>query len=178
MKYKEKIERLHQGYGERIWTILYQSDAHCRLEAVEPIKRQIASEQELLRKAHADSGAAGGPPTVPGYDPTRPWNSVFQRAVSDEAFWREEVVEPAYLVLTEISGLNEQVAGDAPIKSDTAPSPSVPQQLQPAQANMSQMAAPKLRPWHETRSGAHHRVEASNIGTWVSRTLGAGAATI
>jgi len=65
---------------------------------VEPIKRQIASEQELLRKAYADSGAAGGPPTVPGYDPTRPWNLVFQRAVGDEAFWREEVVEPAYLV--------------------------------------------------------------------------------
>lgn len=35
--------------------------------------------------------AAGG--TI-DYDENRPWNSVWAQAVSDEAFWREEVNEP------------------------------------------------------------------------------------
>ena len=88
------------------------------MEAFERIRRQIATEQEMLRKEHVANGGTGDPPKVPGYDPARPWNLVFQRAVQDDAFWREEVVEPGVMVLTKISGLNEQVTGDAPIKGE------------------------------------------------------------
>ena len=54
LKYRERIEKIHQRYGERIWALLYQADVRCRLEAFECIRRQIATEQEMLRKEQVE----------------------------------------------------------------------------------------------------------------------------
>ena len=160
LKYRERIEKIHQRYGERIWALLYQADVRCRLEAFERIRRQIATEQEMLRKEHVANGGTGDPPKVPGCDPARPWNLVFQRAVQDDAFWREEVVEPGVMVLTKISGLNEQVTGDAPIKGEAASSSTGPQQLlQQVQPPPAALGETKIRPRKDSRGGRHHQVE-------------------
>ena len=51
VKYKNHIERLHDRYGSRIWAILYQADVRCRLELMERIRREAASEHEEAKRA-------------------------------------------------------------------------------------------------------------------------------
>ena len=70
----------------------------------------------LRREAVAEHEAtvrAGG---VSNFDPARPWNTAWLRATNQEAFWREEVIEPGMLLLTKVAGLNEVVEGDATVK--------------------------------------------------------------
>ena len=110
-KYRDLIERLHNRYGAPVWALLYQADTRFRLEMVDRIRRQIQAEEESLKAAHGTS--PGSPPKVVGYDPKRPWNLAYQRGINLESYWREEVIEPAMMVLTKITGLGEVLEGDA-----------------------------------------------------------------
>ena len=158
MKYKDKIEKLHDRYSDKIWAILYQADVRCRLEAMDRIRRQILAEQEQLNNAHA---VVPGPvPTVPGFEPNRPWNLVIQRAVSDDEFWREEVIEPGMMVLTKVSGLNDYVEGDAKIGLySSSQSSGVPAHADASLGVRSQSSGVKPRPRKQSRTGRHHAVE-------------------
>ena len=141
-KYRDLIEKYH--------------NSRCRLELFERLKRQIMAEQESLAKAHGTS--AGPPPAVAGFDPTRPWNLVLQRAINNEEYWREEVVEPSIMVLTKVSGLGDVVDGDAKVKQDGSAASAAPHQTGSAPSRLGD-AAPKIRPRNPNRIGRHHQVE-------------------
>lgn len=104
-KYREKIEKYHDRYGEKIWAVLYQADVRCRLELMERTKRNLA--------ARHDAAVQQGSTT--SYDPQRPWNLVWQTVISDDSFWKEEVTEPGILILTKVAGISEMVEGDAAV---------------------------------------------------------------
>ena len=110
LKYKEKIEKFHDRYGENIWAIVYQADVRCRLELMERTKRQLAA-------AHEAAPSSGG---ATQYDPNRPWNMVWQSVIADEAFWRVEVIEPGMLILTKVANAGEMLEGDARVQSSAA----------------------------------------------------------
>ena len=154
-KYRDMIEKFHNRYGHAIWALLYQADTRFRLELVDRVRRQVQAEFEELKKAQGQSAK------IPGYDPARPWNYVYQRAINLESYWREEVVEPSMLVLTRISGLGEVIDGDAKIKENAAAGTPVrdtgPAPHRLAQSSGSQ-AAPKHRPRNTNRTGRHHSV--------------------
>ena len=155
-KYRDTIEKFHNRYGHAIWALLYQADTRFRLELVDRVRRQVQAEEEELKKAQGQGAK------LPGYDPTRPWNYIYQKAINLESYWREEVVEPSMLVLTKISGLGEVIDGDAKIKGDQQASGQHGRDTGPAPGRMvqssSSQAAPKLRPRNSNRTGRHHSV--------------------
>ena len=105
LRYKSLIERLHDKYGEKVWSVIYQGEVRCRLEHMPRLKR--------IAQAEYDQTKASGNPTPVGYEPLRPWSYVWAKAVEDLEFWREEVVETSYLILTRITNTAEAVEGDA-----------------------------------------------------------------
>lgn len=150
LKYRSHIERLHDRYSDKIWAILYQAESRCRLELMDRLRREAVSEHEAITRA-------GG---VSTFDVNRPWNTAWSRAVSDETFWREEVLEPGMLILTKVSGLNEMVEGDArvqPASSSLAPRET---QVQPSKMAHGPASTPSsLRPRKNNRSGRVHQIE-------------------
>ena len=82
-RFKTMIERYHR-FGEKVWNIICQGDVRCRLENMPRLK-----------------------PMPVGYDPHRPWNYVWGRACDNFDFWREEVKEPAFLILTKMANSSE-----------------------------------------------------------------------
>lgn len=161
-KYKDIIERFHNRYGAPIWALLYQADNRFRLELVDRTRRQIQAEDEALKVAHGT--APGPPPKVPGYDAKRPWNLAYQRAMNQESYWREEVIEPAMMVLTKVSGMTDILDGDAKVKPDNMAQAATPMAREPSASAPSrmlnaQLSAPKMRPRNSNRTGRHHSVE-------------------
>ena len=146
-KYRAHIERLHDRYSQKIWAILYQADVRFRLEFLERVKRECAAEHDQAVK----NGS-----TTP-FDPQRPWNYTWQKALSFDSFWREEVVEPSMLLLTKVAGMNDVVDDDAKVVSSTATS-SHPRQEPSAPARMTE---PDMRahPRTSSRTGRYHQVQ-------------------
>ena len=83
--YAEFIKGLAKRYPA-CWFIVYSGDVRMRSEHFERIRR--AAEEEHT------AGCTLPSQHLP-YDPQRPWNSVFQRAIMDTAFWDEQVRENA-----------------------------------------------------------------------------------
>eukprot|EP00435_Cladocopium_sp_Y103_P052243 s2443_g16.t1 len=145
-KYKSHIERMAERYGPRVWSVIYQADVRCRLEQMERLKRKLKSE-------HDQATSSGG---TTDYDDKRPWNMVWARAVSDEGFWREEVVEPCMLILTKITSPGEVLDGDAKVASAPASS-SGQREVTPAPARMT--AEKAIRPRNANRTGRVHNIQ-------------------
>ena len=62
--------------------------------------------------------AAGTP--VPGWDPNRPWNSVFKALLKDEQFWQHEYCRHALMIVARIRSATNHVDGDAPVGGPTS----------------------------------------------------------
>ena len=107
LRYKTMIERFHDKYGEKVWSVIYQGDVRCRLENMPRIKR-------IAQAAHDKTTSTG---STTNYDPARPWNHMWLKATEDLEFWREEVVDPSFLIITKIANNDEIVHGDAPTNS-------------------------------------------------------------
>ena len=159
LTYKEKIEKFHDRYGEKICAILYQADVRCRLELMERTKRQLAA-------AHEAATSSGG---TTQYDPNRPWNMVWQSVIADEAFWRAEVIEPGMLILTKVANVGEMLEGDARVQSSAAG--AGPCEVQPGPARLSEPSSGSagLHPRNPNRTGRYHRVEG---GKYLSNRTG------
>ena len=145
LSYKQRIIKLHDRYSPRIWPIIYQADNRCRLEHMERVRRNLQS-------AHEDAVARG---SSTDYDDARPWNLVFRRVVADESFWRDQVVEPALLVLTRVTGLGEVIQGDAGV---LPASTGGPRETEPRPARLTQPAQ-AIRPRNANRIGRYHQTE-------------------
>ena len=145
MTYKQHIVKLHDRYSHRVWSIIYQADSRCRLEHFERTRR-------LLQAAHEEAISKGA---TTDYDDRKPWNLVFRKVVSDESYWRDQVQEPALLVLTKIAGLNEVVEGDAMPQ----PSASHPREAIPSAGRMANQPQLQIRLRNNNRTGRHHQIE-------------------
>lgn len=146
-QYRTQIERLHDRYSAKAWAIVYQADVRFRLELIERVRRECAAEHEI---AVQNGGTTK-------WDPKKPWSYAWRKALALDGFWREEVVEPALLLLTKVAGLNEVVADDAKVAPATSSS-SNPRTEPTAPARMAQ---PELRahPRSTNRSGRYHEVQ-------------------
>ena len=51
---------------------------------------------------------------------TEPWDWVWEQAVKDAAFWKEEIEEPTFLVLTHTKSLGSMLGDDTSVASSTA----------------------------------------------------------
>ena len=148
-KYREKIEKYHDRYGDKIWAVLYQADVRCRLELMERTKCNLAAKHDVA----VQQG------TTTSYDPHRPWNLVWQTVISDDSFWKEEVTEPGILILTKVAGISEMVEGDASVggpSSSSNPKGSVPTPSRLTDPD------PKIRPRNPNWTGRYHQVESVN----------------
>jgi len=68
----------------RCWHICARADIRCRMEWWTDERRR----QESFHAHH---------PTLSGYDPNMPWNSVIKASASDVEFWDRELKEPSLL---------------------------------------------------------------------------------
>lgn len=152
VSYKQHIIKLHDRYSPKTWPILYQADNRCRLEHMERTRR-------VLHAAHEEAVTAGG---TTDYDDSRPWNSVFRRVVADEAYWRDQMAQPALLVLTKIAGMNEVVGPDTSINAASSSAPS--RETEPRPARMAQQPA-GIRPRNSNRTGRRHQTEGGKYTT-------------
>ena len=90
------------------------------------------------------------------FDPARPWNYVWLKATEDMEFWREEVVDPSFLILAKIANKDEVVQGDAPTNSSKGgPRESTPSASRIAEQSQSSA----VRPRNTSRTGRLHNVE-------------------
>lgn len=145
--YRTQIERLHDRYGPKVWAIVYQADVRFRLELLERVKRECAAEHNV---------ALGNGSSTP-FDPKRPWNYPWRRGLALDSFWREEVVEPALLIFTKVSGVNDIVDDDAKV-SGALSSSSNPRTEPSAPARMAQTDL-RPHPRSNKRSGRYHEVK-------------------
>ena len=88
------------------------------------------------------------------FDPKRPWNAVWAKVVNNEAFWREEIIEPAMMILAKVARLNDMVQCDA-VTAKASPAVA-PREEQPLPAQMARAAptAATIRPRNSSRTGA------------------------
>ena len=108
IEYCKVILKYVKRYGPALWYLIYQTDHRMRRERMDRIRRRGEHE-------HAQAALANG--SHP-FDPNRPWNWVWQEASRDTQFWREELEEPALLVLTRTQSLDCMIDGDAKIGAE------------------------------------------------------------
>lgn len=146
-KYRSHVERLAERYGPKVWSVIYQADVRCRLEHMERIRRTLQADHDKAEAAGKDTD----------FDKDRPWNATWMRTIADEAFWREEVTEPALLILAKITQPSEIVQGDA--KVSNAGSGSDIRETAPGPARMAADQDDRgLRPRKQNRTGRVHQV--------------------
>ena len=105
--YENKFVGLAEKYGPEVWHLLYQAEARTRLECMSRHYTDLLDEGE-------EAKASGGTVPLPkGWDENRPWNLVWQRATADTEWWKQEVEDPAMMVLAKISSLNAVLDTDA-----------------------------------------------------------------
>ena len=146
LRYKSMIERYHDKYGEKVWSVIYQGDVRCRLENMPRIKR--------IAQAAYDKAVSAG--NSSDYDPARPWNHVWLKAPEDLEFWRKEVVDPSFLILTKIANKDEILQGDATTNS----SKGGPRETAPNASRIAEQAqSSSMRPRNTSRTGRLNNVE-------------------
>ena len=121
--YKSHIKELASAYGPKVWHLLYQTDVRCRQELMHELH-----EDALL--AHAEALERG---TFSSFQPGRPWDSVWEAAISIDCgrWWTREFERPAQLILTHIASLDSMLGGDVEMSSTRligTATPSVAQQ--------------------------------------------------
>ncbi len=76
-RFQERCERY-----SRCWHLCVQADVRCRSE-------WMAAERRRQERFHQDH------PSISGFRPEMPWDSVFKEAADNQEFWQRELTEPA-----------------------------------------------------------------------------------
>ncbi len=76
-RFNERCERY-----SRCWHLCVQADVRCRSEWMAAERRR----QERFHQEH---------PSISGFRPEMPWDSVFKEAADNQEFWQRELMEPA-----------------------------------------------------------------------------------
>eukprot|EP00972_Heterocapsa_arctica_P094000 13863861-Heterocapsa_arctica.AAC.1 len=71
--------------------------------------------ERIHRSLHLEKTKAleAGVPNFVEFDPARPWNAVWRRAIEDDRFWKKEFEDPALLILTKAKGINSALGLDS-----------------------------------------------------------------
>lgn len=101
--YCAHFKRYFERYGPRVFLIQYQAEVRTRQEKMIVWKRQGAEEHRLH-------------PTTSTYNPDKPWDWVWRRAVQDHYWWRCELEEPCLLVVARTTSVESMVDGDVAIQ--------------------------------------------------------------
>jgi len=104
-RYAELISSFHRRFGEGAWAVIYQADVRMRSEHFERIRRRGTKEK-------ADAVAAGGRHP---FDENSPWQWVFEQAIGDLPFWKEQVEDVGTQVSFKAGSLGKALGGDAPL---------------------------------------------------------------
>ena len=97
--YGEMVRSFHAMYGDAVWFLIYQADVLMRCEQFERIRRHV--ERQAAAGGTLQSFGMGGQ-TGNVFDPKKPWQAVFEFAVSDKLWWDEHLHRPAMLYLTKV----------------------------------------------------------------------------
>ena len=111
--YGELIRGFHSTYGSACWFLIYIADVRMRSEQFERIRRHA-------ERDHQQATSLGLSST---FDVTKPWHTVFSKALSDKLWWDENLHRPAILYLTRIKSASETVA-DGTVQDIPGPSPA------------------------------------------------------
>ena len=106
--YHDLFRHYINRYGDRVWHIMYQADVRMRQEEMPRICRRGQSEYD-------DALAAGG---IHPFNPSQPWDWVWDQANNASSFWRRELEEPCLLVTSKAAPLQSMLDGDANIQLD------------------------------------------------------------
>ena len=85
-KYGTFIKPLAIKYKRRCWPVIYQADCRMRRERIGHILRECTELVERATKAEASGGRCFVPVDPFLFEPSRPWNRVFQLAIKDTEF--------------------------------------------------------------------------------------------
>ncbi len=119
------------GRYPRSWHICVVADDRCRSEF-------MPSERRRQERFHIDH------PSISGFDPAKPWNSVLREATGNTDFWLRELQEPAWLYA-------ERRGSVAPSYTHQQPEAQGNQQRQQQQHQPQQQhsSAKRDRPWED-----------------------------
>ena len=109
------------------WAVIYQVDVRSRLEQAQRVKRNGSTK----------AAAAMAQGKTHDYDPTMPWEYVFEQLTNKERqWWTTELEEPCIQIVTKAASLNSFIDDDAPIQRP--PQPQHNEQRAPKRQNHSQ----------------------------------------
>jgi hypothetical protein len=103
--YVEFIAKFAKRYGQTCWAVIYQCEVRFRREHMERLRRK---ESKRLNDALRVGGTTE-------FDPSRPWQRIFQMALDESAFWHENLQEPCILILTKSRQSGSFLDGDCPV---------------------------------------------------------------
>lgn len=98
--HRNMIRRYAMAYPS-LWHLVFQADSRMRHEHMERIRRR-GSEATNNDPSHA-------------YDTAAPLKWVWSEAVDDSKFWKRELEDPAFFVLTRIKEMGAVIDGDAAV---------------------------------------------------------------
>jgi len=90
--YGELVRGFHNTYGHEAWFIIYMADVRMRNEHFDRIRRHVERQHDREELAGIKSD----------FDVSRPWNTVFAKAVADRDWWGENLHRDAMLYLGRI----------------------------------------------------------------------------
>jgi len=90
--YGELVRGFHNTYGHEAWFIIYMADVRMRNEHFDRIRRRVERDHDRDERAGIKSD----------FDLSRPWNTVFAKAVADKDWWGDNLHRDAMLYLGRI----------------------------------------------------------------------------
>ena len=90
--YGELVRSFHSKYGHEAWFLIYMADVKMRNEHFDRIRRHTERDHERDERVGIKSD----------FDPSRPWNTVFAKAVADKDWWGDNLHMDAMLYLGRI----------------------------------------------------------------------------
>jgi hypothetical protein len=96
--YAEHIRKQIEDYGQTCWSIVYQADVRMRSEEFDRIRRRLSIAFFKLDQSSR---------TLSTFQPTDPWNTIFQEAHPDSShssdrFWQVEIKDKCNAFLTHV----------------------------------------------------------------------------
>jgi hypothetical protein len=109
LAYGALIAHYARRYGQKCWALIYQMETRFRREMMERARRRASTE--------LDRAIVAGHLTE--FDPLRPWDYVFMKAVEEHKYWHTNVEEPALLIITGSRSPSGFLDGDATIADNS-----------------------------------------------------------
>ena len=105
-RYRAHIRKFATRYGPKVWHLVYQADVRMRSEHMERMRISAMHDRAVAMT----SGSMGHP-----FDPSSPYQYLWDEACKEKTWWSDELTENAMLVLTHTASLSTLVSDDAAI---------------------------------------------------------------